>query len=320
MRRAGLISLIVGLAAAAAPPALAEIRSGQIADPAGDGNQGRDIVAATASYDQAVGTLRADVRFAAPLPSDDNFKLGVRFASIGAAGVCGSGPSHGRLFMSTGTNTDVLVGGNPVNDFNDFSSYTGLRSFSPDRTSVSVSGSDARLVGFDLRCVQEVYLYDFTTQFTPDRTEPFPIAVAAPPAPPAPAPPAPPPPAGGDGIAPKILLPGTNRSITATRRGVVGFALGATAQPANGVLRIETASRVRRTRRARARVIALGTASFTTVAGRRVRVAITLSKADRRLLRAKRRLRARATIRLTDAQGDTAVRDYEFTLRFPRRS
>lgn len=67
-------------------------------------------------------------------------------------------------------------------------------------------------------------------------------------------------------------------------------------------------------------MIALGRTSFTAAAGVRAAVAVTLSKADRRLLRARGRLRARATITLTDGQGDTTVRSYVFTLRASSRN
>jgi hypothetical protein len=85
-----------------------------------------------------------------------------------------------------------------------------------------------------------------------------------------------------------------------------------------GTLRLRTAGKVRLRRGARRRVVALGRKRFSIPVGRTARVSVKLSRAGRRLLKKRRKLKARARAVATDAFGKGGTTNRRVTLRRPR--
>ena len=135
---------------------------------------------------------------------------------------------------------------------------------------------------------------------------------------------------GGDSRGPDVRVPRSNRSATASRAGVVSFALGPFGEPVSGVVALQTVARGRasaaaargrgrrRGRARRARPIALGSKSFRAAAGRRVVVAIRLTRAARALLR-RGPISALAVVTVRDALGNATVVRYALKVRAASR-
>lgn len=130
---------------------------------------------------------------------------------------------------------------------------------------------------------------------------------------------------GPDRRGPEVRVPRSSRSATASSSGVVTFALGPFSEPVSGVLVLKAAARGRASaaaakgrRRGRARAVALGSRSFRAAAGRRVAVAIRLTRAAKALLR-RGPISARATLTVRDALGNATVVGYAVRIRAPRR-
>ncbi len=134
---------------------------------------------------------------------------------------------------------------------------------------------------------------------------------------------------GDDGRGPDVSVPRSNRSATASRAGVVSFALGPFSEPVSGVVALQTAVRGarasaaargrRRGRARRARPVALGSRSFRAAAGRGVVVAIRLTRAARALLR-RGPISALAVVTVRDALGNETVVRYALKIRAARRA
>lgn len=128
-----------------------------------------------------------------------------------------------------------------------------------------------------------------------------------------------------DTSGPTVSVPRSNRTATASRAGVVSFALGPFAEPVSGVVALQTAVRGasasgrRRGRARRARPVALGSRSFRAAAGRRVVVAIRLTRAARALLR-RGPISALAVVTVRDAAGHATVVRYALKIRAARRA
>ncbi len=133
---------------------------------------------------------------------------------------------------------------------------------------------------------------------------------------------------GADRRGPDVRVPRTSRTATASSAGVVSFGLGPFSEPVSGVLALQAAARGRasvaaargrrRGRARRARAVALGSQSFRAAAGRRVVVAIRLTRAARALLR-RGTISALATLTVRDAAGNATVVRYAVKIRAPRR-
>ena len=134
---------------------------------------------------------------------------------------------------------------------------------------------------------------------------------------------------GGDRRGPAVRVPRTSRSATASGAGVASFALGPFSEPVSGVLALSATvrgrasaaaarGRARRGRARRARPVALGSQSFRAAAGRRVVVAVRLTRAARALLR-RGTISALATLTVRDALGNATVVRYAVKIRAPRR-
>lgn len=328
MRRARLPLACLAALLAAAPAASAEVRVGQAADPAGDGQPGRDIVASDVAFDLSTGALTASVRLAGPIEENRDLNVTASFASAGPGGACGAGTSRAGLSTYVGADPTVFVTGNVAltgNALTDFTSELrqtdGVRTIAPDRTSVRMTGTIARLAGADLTCMTDVSLFVRGAAIVPDRIAPFSLAAVPvtppPPPPPAAAPPAvaaPPP----DETGPTFALPGDGRRIPSSARGIVRVRVAGLSEAASGQVTLRTAARVRRTRRSPARVLTLGRGAFEAAAGESVSVPLRLSAVARRLLRARGGLRARATVTATDDLGNATTRRATFTLAAPR--
>ena len=112
---------------------------------------------------------------------------------------------------------------------------------------------------------------------------------------------------GPDVTAPVIDIPGVNHRIVASRTGVVGFAVGSTAEDVLGIVRLKSGGRT------------IGVKGFTALQGKVATVKVKLSRSAVRRLRRNGRLRARATVIVRDAAGNERVRRYSFTIRPPRQ-
>lgn len=132
----------------------------------------------------------------------------------------------------------------------------------------------------------------------------------------------------GDRRGPDVRVPRSSRSATASRAGVVSFALGPFSEPVSGILVLQTAARGRASaaaargrrggRARRARPVALGSRSFSAAAGRRVVVTIRLTRAAKALLR-RGPISALAVLTVRDALGNATVVRYAVKIRAPRR-
>ncbi len=339
MRRVPAVLSCLVAALAAAPPALAEVRSGSATDPAGDAQPGRDLVGTEVSFDTGTGALAALVRLAGPIDADENLNVTASLASAGAGGGCGTGTARAGLSSYVGSDPTVFVSGNPALTGNPLTDFTtelrrtdGVRTIAPDRTSVRLTGVLPGLAGANLTCVADVQLFVRGAALVPDRiASPFALAAArvTPPAPPAatpvtpqagapaPAPAAPAPVAPAavqDATGPAFLLSTGGGRLVATRSGVVRLQVGGISEAASGRVTLRTDGRVRRTRRSPARVLTLGTGAFDATAGATASAAVRLSPVARRLLRARGHLRVRAAVTLTDAAGNAVTRRATYTL------
>jgi probable HAF family extracellular repeat protein len=132
----------------------------------------------------------------------------------------------------------------------------------------------------------------------------------------------------GDRRGPDVRVPRTSRSATASRAGVVSFALGPFSEPVSGVLVLQTAASGRasaaaargrgRGRARTARPVALGSRSFRAAAGRRVVVAVGLTRAAKALLR-RGPISALAVLTVRDALGNATVVRYAVKIKAPGR-
>jgi len=120
-----------------------------------------------------------------------------------------------------------------------------------------------------------------------------------------------------DTTAPALRI--SRRAVTLTRRGVAAVALTCPGDevsgPCQGRLRLRTIRRFERPRGAVAKRIRLGSKRFRIPAGRTRKVRIKLSKANRRLLTARRRLRVGATAAVHDQAGNSRTAKGRFKLR-----
>jgi hypothetical protein len=195
LRRVPAVLSCLVAALVAAPPALAEVRSGSATDPAGDAQPGRDLVGTEVSFDTGTGALSALVRLAGPIDADENLNVTASFASAGAGGGCGTGTARAGLSSYVGSDPTVFVSGNPALTGNPLTDFTtelrrtdGVRTIAPDRTSVRLTGVLPGLAGANLTCMAEVQLFVRGAAIVPDRiASSFALAAApvAPPAPPA---------------------------------------------------------------------------------------------------------------------------------------
>jgi len=308
---------------AAAPAAFAEVRVGQAVDAAGDGQPGRDIVAADVAFDSSTGALSASVRLAGPIELNGDLNVTAAFGSVGPSGACGTGTSRAGLTTYVAADPTVFVTGNTALSTNALTNFEtelrrsdGVRTIAPDRTSVLMTGTIPQLAGANLSCMSDVSLFVRGAAIVPDRIAPFPLAaVPAPPPPPVAPPPVVAPVA--DQLGPAFTLPAGGRRIASSRRGIVRVPVGGLSEAASGEVTLRTAARVRRTRRSPARVLTLGKGTFEAGAGASASVSVRLSTAARRLLRARGRLRARATVLATDDAGNVTTRRMTFTLAAP---
>ena len=126
-----------------------------------------------------------------------------------------------------------------------------------------------------------------------------------------------------DTTAPALRI--SRRAVTLTRRGVAAVALTCPGDevsgPCQGRLTLRTVRRFERPGSAVARRIRLGSRRFSIPAGRTMKVRIKLSKANRRLVTALRRLRVGAAATVHDQAGNSGAAKSRFKLRArPRRS
>jgi hypothetical protein len=122
--------------------------------------------------------------------------------------------------------------------------------------------------------------------------------------------------APADTTGPAIVLPSSNKTLTASRTGVIAFRVGPAAEDGTGVVTLRSAKKVTTSRKA---VLGLGTKSFQVLKGRTAVVKIRMSKKARKLVAKRKRLAARAQISLRDARGNLTVRTYRLTVRAPKR-
>jgi PKD domain len=120
-----------------------------------------------------------------------------------------------------------------------------------------------------------------------------------------------------DTTAPALRI--SRRAVRLTRRGVAAVALRCPADevsgPCQGRLTLRTVRKLERPRSAVAKRIRLGSRRFSIPAGRRVKVRIKLSKANRRLVTARRRLRVGALAAVHDQAGNSRSAKSRFKLR-----
>jgi len=120
-----------------------------------------------------------------------------------------------------------------------------------------------------------------------------------------------------DTTAPALRI--SRRAVTLTRRGVAAVALTCPGDevsgPCQGRLTLRTVRRFERAGSAVAKRIRLGSRRFRIPAGRRVKVRIKLSKANRRLVTVHRRLRVGARAAVHDQAGNSRVAKSRFKLR-----
>jgi PKD domain len=120
-----------------------------------------------------------------------------------------------------------------------------------------------------------------------------------------------------DTTAPALRI--SRRAVRLTRRGVAAVALTCpgveVSGPCQGRLTLRTARRFERPGSAVAKRIRLGSRRFSIPAGRRVKVRIKLSKANRRLVTALRRLRVGALAAVHDQAGNSRSAKSRFKLR-----
>jgi hypothetical protein len=119
-----------------------------------------------------------------------------------------------------------------------------------------------------------------------------------------------------DVTGPAIVVPSSNKTLTASGTGVIAFRVGPVAEDATGVVTLRSAKKVATSRKA---VLGLGTKSFQVLKGRTVVVKIRMSKKARKLVAKRRRLAARAQISLRDARGNLTVRSFRLTVKAPKR-
>jgi hypothetical protein len=119
-----------------------------------------------------------------------------------------------------------------------------------------------------------------------------------------------------DTTGPAIVIPSRNRTLTASRTGVITFRVGPVAEDGTGVVTLRSAKKVTTSRKA---VLGLGTKSFQVLKERTAVVKIRMSKKARKLVTKRKRLAARALISLRDARGNLTTRTYRLTVKAPKR-
>ena len=120
-----------------------------------------------------------------------------------------------------------------------------------------------------------------------------------------------------DTTAPALRI--SRRAVRLTRRGVAAVALRCPVDevsgPCQGRLTLRTVRKLERPRSAVAKRIRLGSRRFSIPAGRTVKVRVKLSKANRRLVTALRRLRVGALAAVHDQAGNSSSARSRFKLR-----
>ena len=111
------------------------------------------------------------------------------------------------------------------------------------------------------------------------------------------------------------------KSATASSKGVVVLKVSCPGSAkGNCKGRLSLTAKVRKTKRARARTVKLGKASFSVAAGKSKRLKLKLSRGARRLLAKSRRLRASLAYTVSDSGGAKAAKgSRKFTLKAPKR-
>jgi len=146
---------------------------------------------------------------------------------------------------------------------------------------------------------------------TPGPTPVAPVAPVAKPIAPAPA--------VADTAGPVVLIPAKNKSLKATRAGVVPFAFGPAQENTTGVLSLKSSGKVRATPRGAKKTLALGAASFQALKGQDLVIRVKLGGKAQKALKRLKRLKVQATVTLRDAKGNATIETYTFTLKAPGR-
>jgi len=180
--------------------------------------------------------------------------------------------------------------------------------------------------GFDVRAIDQAgnvdptaasrsFTVDTAVHVPPTATSTVPYALA----PSSPAAPAPgKQPTAGDVVAPSVILPPSDRTITAAKSRSFAFKIGPPTEDVRGAVRFETAAKVGGSR-GMAKRLAVGTKSFNALKGQVVVVTVKLPTRVFALVRRRSSVRVRAAITLTDPTGNRTSRTYVFGLRAPRR-
>ena len=118
-----------------------------------------------------------------------------------------------------------------------------------------------------------------------------------------------------DTTGPVVVIPGKNKVLTATAGGVVPFRFGPVLENTTGLISIKTDRKVRTTRGAKKKVIALGSASFQALKGQELVIKIRMNAKARKALTRLKKVKVQANITLRDAVGNSTVKRYTFTLK-----
>lgn len=156
-------------------------RRGTATDPVGDTLFGADLTGAEVAYSVENGTASAVLQFAGAVDDTTNLVVTVQYATYGGGlgGRCGSGQTSGVLNTPAGGTSQVTL------SINEYTSFTGGRSWNPERTQLTVSASDRRLLErkIDLECVSEISLYDWRITTLVDQITTFDLPIYTPPPP-----------------------------------------------------------------------------------------------------------------------------------------
>jgi len=143
--------------------------------------------------------------------------------------------------------------------------------------------------------------------------EPSPAPAPAPASAPAPGP-------APDTTGPVVRIVGATQTRTASRSGVVTLKLGPVLENVTGTVTLKSAAPVSaRAAAAARRVVTLGRRSLSVAKGRTATVRVTLSRANRALLKRLRVVRVAGTVVLRDAAGNKTSRTFRFRLKAPGR-
>jgi hypothetical protein len=128
----------------------------------------------------------------------------------------------------------------------------------------------------------------------------------------------PPLPSSIDVIAPRIVLPAADRSLTVSVTGVLQFGVGPFEEDVSGSVAFTAGPGAGGRAAVAAARLRLGTKSFRAPRGRRVVVRVKLPRRALAQLRRRRRLTATAAITARDTAGNIARSSYRFSIRLRR--